>query len=566
MQSLRVAALLLTLSAAAQPAPFAYDTKLPLAIRELSATTESAVRVAQLTYRGAEGDVPATLVTPATPHGRAPAIVFQHWGLGDRHSWLDEAKLLAGRGVISLLIDAPFVRPRAPSASPEQEAREIVQCVIDVRRGIDLLEARPDVDRTRVAFVGLSFGAHIGAIVSSAEPRVRALVLMGGLASNSEESAVKKMAELDAEVWIAKPRTSSVFLQFATNDEYITRAQADRFTNAAGRAALTKWYDGAHELVRESRDDRLQWLAGHLGFSMNDPTYHAIAADPSPGFAGTRYEEMSRMGVVLEIPGMQQIRVVRDLVYKQAGGRPLMFDAYYPFGVEHEPELRLPAIILVSGQAAPEVMPRLRNMRFVTTSAQAIAARANRIVIVYDIRSVLAPGATGNEQKAMPDVAADLDDLIRHLREHADTLQLDRDSLAILARSAGGTYGIRAAWLGERPYIKAVSLQYTDIAGADLRDSGLDPSFIAEVTPVDLVQRPGKRAPLLLVTMQHDFFYDAKAVAALTDAAAKGGTTIEHVHLPNSDHGYDVTNDTEESRAAFLRTILFLRSHLPIRR
>lgn len=557
---------ILASAATAQPADrFAYDRNAPLDVH-IASTVDEGARVEQLTYRGAGGaKVPATIVAPGA-RKPLPAVVFVHWGLGDRHSFLDEAKVLAQKGVLSLLIDAPFVRPNAPASSAEQEAREIVQSVIDVRRGIDMLETRPDVDRGRIGFVGLSFGAHVGAIASSVEPRIRALVLAGGLASPSEDGNNANMVELDAEKWIARPRNSAVFLQFATKDESISRAQADRFTNAAGRAALTKWYDGAHELVRESRDDRMQWLAGHLGFSMHDPSYHPISAEPSPGWGGTRYEEMSRQGVVLEIPGMQHIRVVRDIVYKRAGDRPLMFDAYYPFGVEHEPGLRLPAIILVSGQAAPEVMPKLRSIRFVTTTAQMIAARANRVVIVYDIRSVLAPDVQGNEQKAMPDVAADLDDLIRYLREHGPAHGIDGESLGILARSAGGTYGIRAAWLGERPAIKAVSLQYTDLSGMTLQDSGLAPSFIAEVSPLALAQRPGKRAPLLLITTQHDFFYDANAVAALKDAAAKNGTAIEHLHLPNSDHGYDVVNDTEESRAALLRTILFFREHLPIRR
>ncbi|HEX6095396.1 MAG TPA: hypothetical protein VF432_03645 [Thermoanaerobaculia bacterium] len=561
---------------------FAYDATVPLNVRQLASATGEGVRIDEIAYHGADGDVPATLVAPATAKGRGPAIVFLHWGLGDRHGWLDEAKLLAARGVVSLLIDAPFARPRTRGASPaaDREVREIVQSVIDVRRGVDLLQARADVDRNRIGYAGLSFGTHVGAIVSSVEPRIRALVLLGGLASNAEEMkkgavpaenreaherAIAAMAELDAEKWIARPRTSAVFLQFAVHDEYISRAQGDRFIEAAGRAALAKWYEGAHELVRASRDDRLQWLAGHLGFSMNDPTYHAVAAEPSPGFAGTRYEELSRLGVVLEIPGMQHVRVRENVVYKRIGNQSLRFDAYYPFGVEHEPELRVPAIILVSGQAAPEVMPKIRGIRFVATAARAIAARANRVVIVHDIRSVLAPGARDDEQKAMPDVAADLDDLIRYLRQHGGELGIDGDSLAILARSAGGTYGLRAAWLGERPYIKAVSLQYTDVSGASLRGSGLEPKFLAEVATLDLARSPGRKAPLQLVTAEHDFFHDASAVAALKEALAANGTELEHIHLPNGDHGFDLVNDTEESRAAFLRTILFLRSHLPIR-
>ena len=527
---------------------FAYDRTAPIGLRQLASSTADGVRIEELVYRSPHGgDVPATIIGPNVVQRRAPAVIFVHWGLGDRRGWFDDAKLVARHGGVSLLIDAPFMRPRNREPVPEQEANEIAQCVVDVRRGIDVLQTRADVDATRIGFVGLSFGAHVGAILSSVEPRIRALVLMGGLASNSEEMkgeaerAVAAMADVDAEKWVSRPRKSAVFLQFATRDEYISRVQANRYSNAAGRLATTKWYDGGHEFIAPSRDDRVQWLAGHLGFSVGDPAYHQMATAPSPGFAGTRYDELSRLGVVLEIPGMQHIRVRENIVYKRIGERSLSMDVYYPFGLESEPELRLPAIILVSGQAAPEVMPRLRGIRFVTTSARAIAARANRIVIVYDIRSI---------QESLPEVAGDLDDLIQYVRAHADELQIDGDSLAILARSAGGAYGIRAAWLGERPYIKAVSLQYTEI----------------DEQTLELARRPGRKAPLLLVTTRYDDFYDANAAAALKTELAKSGTPVEHLHLPDSDHGYDVVNDTVEARNAFLRTMLFLREQLPIRR
>jgi len=244
---------------------------------------------------------------------------------------------------------------------------------------------------------------------------------------------------------------------------------------------------------------------------------------------------------VLEVPGMQHIRVRENIVFKRIGERALRMDVYYPFGMEAEPELRLPAIIVVNGQAAPQAMPLLRSIRFVTTAARAIAARANRIVVVCDIRPI---------SESLPAVAGDLDDLIAYLRAKAGDLRIDGDSLAILARSAGGAYGIRAAWAGERPYVKAVSRQYAQT----------DENVLA------LAREGGRKAPLFLVTMQYDDFYDAKAVEALKAEAAKSGTTIEHLHLPHSDHGYDIVNDTVESRDALLRTILFLREKLPIRR
>ena len=50
----------------------------------------------------------------------------------------------------------------------------------DVRRSIDFLETRSDVDKTRLAFYGLSMGADMGPIVGAVEDRFKTLVLVAG--------------------------------------------------------------------------------------------------------------------------------------------------------------------------------------------------------------------------------------------------------------------------------------------------------------------------------------------------------------------------------------------------
>ena len=51
----------------------------------------------------------------------------------------------------------------------------------DVRRAVDYLESRPDIDRTRVAFMGQSWGAAMAPIYVAVEPRFKAAVLnLGG--------------------------------------------------------------------------------------------------------------------------------------------------------------------------------------------------------------------------------------------------------------------------------------------------------------------------------------------------------------------------------------------------
>src|SRR5205814_326730 len=151
---------------------------------------------------------------------KAPAVVFV-----DRNSFLDEAESLARLGVASLLIDA--------------------HSVVDVRRGLDELERRPEIDKTRIAFVGLSDGARLGALLLAEEKRFRAFVLMGGgFASDGQP-----------------PHTAPVFFQFARNDESIDYAQATRFIEATPPPRVAKRYEGGHEFNAFARRDRLACLS-----------------------------------------------------------------------------------------------------------------------------------------------------------------------------------------------------------------------------------------------------------------------------------------------------------------
>jgi dienelactone hydrolase len=107
-----------------------------------------------------------------------------HWGRV-RTEFLSEALLLAKRGAISLTIDAPDNRPDIASyrfvADPEAEREGYIQLVCDLRRGLDVLVARKDVDPKRIGYVGHSLGATWGGALAGVETRFAGYVLMGGL-------------------------------------------------------------------------------------------------------------------------------------------------------------------------------------------------------------------------------------------------------------------------------------------------------------------------------------------------------------------------------------------------
>src|SRR5947207_4533487 len=162
---------------------FVYDASAPLNFQIDGRESARGAEGLTISYAGARAPVSASIVVPSQA-GKHPAVVFMGDSGHKRDQFLAEALMLAEArpSAVSLLIDAPPVRPlgwrRSFNPMLEDNDRDIhIQAVIDVRRGIDLLTARTDVDARFIAYVGQSDAANWGAILSSIEPRLRAFVL-----------------------------------------------------------------------------------------------------------------------------------------------------------------------------------------------------------------------------------------------------------------------------------------------------------------------------------------------------------------------------------------------------
>src|SRR6266571_4039009 len=171
---------------------FTYDSSPPFDIQDKIIQETSDFTIYDLTYASPKGGrVPAYLVVPK---GKGPfaAVLFGHYGLGTRSEFIPEAKFYAKAGAVSLLPDYPWDRPEPWHKSvdhfdkPELDRDAYVQTVVDLRRGIDLLLARNDVDPKRLAYVGQSYGAQWGSILSAVDKRMKASVLMAGVAETAD--------------------------------------------------------------------------------------------------------------------------------------------------------------------------------------------------------------------------------------------------------------------------------------------------------------------------------------------------------------------------------------------
>jgi len=167
---------------------YADDAKRPLAVRTVETHALSGARLLRFSYLSTHDQrVPALLFTPLHTSAThpAPCLVLLH-GLGGSKEMMAGLALSAAKlGYASLLIDEYGQGERTPAkpstqSAATQVATTVHQSALDVRRGLDYLETRPDINKGRIGLVGISLGAIIGTVAAGVEPRIRATALISG--------------------------------------------------------------------------------------------------------------------------------------------------------------------------------------------------------------------------------------------------------------------------------------------------------------------------------------------------------------------------------------------------
>jgi dipeptidyl aminopeptidase/acylaminoacyl peptidase len=89
--------------------------------------------------------------------------------------------ILSGHAVLYPVYKGTYERGGGlPVAGPNAVRDRRIQQSRDLGRSIDYLETRPDIDRERLAYYGLSTGASVGPVLTALEPRLKASILASG--------------------------------------------------------------------------------------------------------------------------------------------------------------------------------------------------------------------------------------------------------------------------------------------------------------------------------------------------------------------------------------------------
>lgn len=252
----------------------------PIAVTVIGVEHQGHAVVEDIRYRAPGQDpVSAYLVVPDAvgPHS---AALFLHWldtaADSNRGEFLDEAVSLASgpHPLVSLLPQLTFPFDYGP-VGDVRDRDSVVKQVVQLRRGLDLLDARPDVDASRVAVVGHDYGAMYASLLSAVDrSRVRSTVVMAAdatmanwfveffldLPADQVAAYTAMLSRVDPVAFIGHA-PGRLLLQYATDDFFIPLSVAHQMRDAAAPHATFRTYDVDHSMdVPAAQSDRDRFL------------------------------------------------------------------------------------------------------------------------------------------------------------------------------------------------------------------------------------------------------------------------------------------------------------------
>jgi dienelactone hydrolase len=248
--------------------------------------SEPDVEIYEVSFRSPRGGGRAT-GRLFVPEGAGPfaGMLLQHGLPGTAEAMTSQALVLARHGAVVLALDAPFARRGGdPLRFTEADSAEQVQYMTDLRRAVDLLVARPDVDASRLGYMGISYGGAMGALFVGIEPRLKTAILVvadGGLVSHFTGNAgadplaglscgqrrrwLESMIPIEPIKYVGFASPTPLLLQSGRQDNLVPQGDAEQLHAAAGDPKTIRWYNAGHGLTAEAARDRLVWLQQRLG-------------------------------------------------------------------------------------------------------------------------------------------------------------------------------------------------------------------------------------------------------------------------------------------------------------
>jgi len=264
---------------------YEYDQDLPLldSLYLLRDTTDH--QLFYLSYRSVHDQkVTALLTLPKKAEQPLPTIILMH-GLGDRKTvdYIEAGNqylLDAGYAVLRLDISNHGDRFKYDydfdfTAGYRYWTRELItQTVFDLRRAVDFIQSREELDPLRIGYYGISLGGVIGTIFCSVEERVEVpvIVLAGGnlnlmFGKNALSGDTRDyLSIIDPINYVAGIAPRPLLMINAENDDIIPPITSKLLFKAAKKPKEIIWHPCRHHTlpIEKAYPEGIDWFNRYL--------------------------------------------------------------------------------------------------------------------------------------------------------------------------------------------------------------------------------------------------------------------------------------------------------------
>lgn len=261
-----------------------------------------------------------------------------------------------------------------------------------------------------------------------------------------------------------------------------------------------------------------------------EPTATAVSPTPTPwptpdhSLTAVSKREASQIQewAVLALPGMENVTIA-NMPYKD----DLTVDFYYPPDFNFDE--KLPVVLFVNG-FRPSDFKDLKDTGWYVSWGQLVAA-SDMLGVNYEVK----------------DPNTEIHDVITFIQENSDYLRADAEHICVWS-SSGNTPTAVGALINENE-----AAGYKDAISCFVVFYGLTLPISKDLPP---------NIPIFIAQAGLDRSSVNQGLDTLAAKAKDSGATVEMVINKEGEHGFDIWNDTDESRAIIEQTLAFMKKNL----
>ncbi len=262
-------------------------------------------------------------------------------------------------------------------------------------------------------------------------------------------------------------------------------------------------------------------------------------------------QALAKVRAVLELPGMEDVRVLRNIGYSSRDGEELGIDVYQPEAIGRA----LPAVVFVTGYSDKGAMDlfglRLKDWGCYVSWGQLAAASG----LVGMTCSCIEP-------------PEDMKDVLTYVRQHSAELNIDPERIGICAFSGNGPTALALLMDPE------IRLRFAVMCNTYMLDLDGDTAVADMAAQIGFsapnagksIRDLDREVPMLIVRSGRDQAPGLnQSLDRFATHAIAANLPVRLVNLPDAPHGFDTQHDTEESRVTVREILNFVRAHSELR-